>query len=78
MTAITIDRLDDEDQRLLRLRAAEHGRSVEAEARAILRDALHRGPAETNWLLHVAELGRDVGGVDLEIAPREQAQDLEL
>lgn len=40
MANLTVRRLDDEVHRLLRLRAAEHGRSVESEVRAILSDAV--------------------------------------
>src|SRR4051794_4469377 len=39
MASITIRRLDAELKRQLRLRAARHGRSMEDEARTILRDA---------------------------------------
>lgn len=37
MASITIRNLDDEVKRRLRVRAAEHGRSMEEEAREILR-----------------------------------------
>ena len=42
MATITVRELDDELRARLRVRAAEHGRSMEAEVRAILRDALTR------------------------------------
>jgi antitoxin FitA len=42
MASLTIRDLDDELKAQLRIRAAEHGRSVEAEARAILRSVLTR------------------------------------
>ncbi len=42
MASITIRRLDDELKRRLRLRAARHGRSMEDEARTILRQAAAR------------------------------------
>ena len=37
MASITIRNLDDDVKRRLRIRAAEHGRSMEEEAREILR-----------------------------------------
>jgi plasmid stability protein len=40
MASITIRNLDDGLKRRLRVRAAEHGRSMEEEARAILRQAV--------------------------------------
>jgi antitoxin FitA len=42
MASITIRRLDERVKNQLRVRAAEHGRSMEEEARSILRDALDR------------------------------------
>jgi antitoxin FitA len=40
MTTLTIRGLDEETRVRLRIRAAHHGRSMEAEVRAILREAL--------------------------------------
>lgn len=42
MAILTIRDFDDELKAVLRIRAAEHGRSMEAEVRAILRAALTR------------------------------------
>ena len=41
MASITIRNLDDTLKRRLRIRAAEHGRSMEEEAREILRSAVN-------------------------------------
>lgn len=46
MATITVRNLDDEVQRRLRQRGAGHGRSVEAEVRAILTAALTQQPDE--------------------------------
>jgi plasmid stability protein len=46
MAVLNIRNLPDEMHRRLRVRAAEHGRSMEAEARAILAEAL-AGDART-------------------------------
>jgi len=43
MAQIDLDHLDDRIRRLLVARAAEHGRTVEEEARAVLTSALHPG-----------------------------------
>lgn len=40
MATLTIRGLDDETHARLRVRAAQHGRSMEAEVRAILHDSL--------------------------------------
>lgn len=47
MTALTVRNLDKEIVRRLRIRAAEHGRSAEAEHREILRAALAAAPSQT-------------------------------
>lgn len=72
MASITIRRLDDAVKAKLRLRAASHGRSMEEEAREILRAGLlkKRTPG-----LNLAESIRrriePLGGVDLALPRRE-------
>jgi plasmid stability protein len=44
MASITIRRLDDNVKARLRVQAANHGRSMEAEAREILQEALAPQP----------------------------------
>ena len=39
MASLTVRQLDEKLKKLLRMRAARHGRSMEDEARTILRDA---------------------------------------
>ncbi len=70
MAALSIRGLDDDVRERLRVRAARHGRSMEAEIRVILTDAV-RGPVPSPDLFG-ALLDRfgDLGGVDLELAPR--------
>jgi len=71
MPVITVRNLPDEVHRALRIRAAQHGRSTEAEVRAILEEAVRPGGrAKLGSLL--AEIGREAGGVDFEI-PRESS-----
>ncbi len=72
MASITIRNLDDALKSKLRVRAARHGRSMEGEARHILRAAL----AETNRRpSNLAETIRrrfaPLGGVELEPLPDE-------
>lgn len=71
MASITIRNLDDGLKRRLRIRAAEHGRSMEEEAREILRQAIGKPTAPAN--LGEAIHGRfaALGGVDLDLPQRE-------
>ena len=72
MASITVRNLDDGLKRRLRVRAAENGRSMEQEAREILKHALEEEEVPVRNLgtaLH--ELFRPFGGVDLEIPPRQ-------
>lgn len=68
MATLTIRQLDERTHARLRLRAARHGRSVEAEVRAIL-DAAVDVPEE-NFLLALHAAMSEVGGVDLPLEPR--------
>lgn len=72
MTSLTIDDLDDDLADRLRLRAAQHGRSVEEEAYSILRKGLVEPSRPTGADLADAihELFAPFGGVQLEIPPR--------
>ena len=66
MASVTVRNLPEETHRALRVRAAMAGRSTEAEIRAILENAARpEGRIKLGSLL--AEIGREVGGVDLEI-----------
>jgi len=60
MPALTIRNLPEETHRALRVRAAEHGRSTEAEIRDILEKAARpEGRIKLGTLL--AAIGRDAG-----------------
>ena len=77
MASITVRNLDDGLKRQLRVRAAENGRSMEQEARDILRAALgeERVPArKLGTALH--ELFKPFGDVDLDIPPREPMREV--
>lgn len=80
MATLTIRKVDPEVQKRLRVRAALNGRSMEAELRQILEDAVGASPlpkAETG--LDLAEAIRrrfaPFGGVELDIPPRELARE---
>ena len=70
MASITIRNLDETVKTQLRVRAAEHNRSMEEEARVILRDAVRPiGPKQS--LVDIARkwFGPE-NGIDLELPPR--------
>lgn len=72
MANITIRNLDDELKTRLRVQAAFHGRSMEDEARDILRSALNREPARPgNLAASIRARFRRLGGVELPVVPRE-------
>ena len=70
--SLNIRQLDPALKEQLRIRAAHHGRSMEAEARAILKEVLMKGQPTTGAELVAAIRGRFVplGGVDLELPLR--------
>jgi plasmid stability protein len=70
MAAITVRSLDDDVKHRLRVRAAKHGHSMEAEVRAILVDAVAEDEEPKNWLLMLHERCAAIGGVELDIRPR--------
>ena len=75
MASITIRNLDDEVKTRLRVRAAEHHRSMEEEVRLILRDVVGQRLAPAKGLgtaLH--ELFKPFGGVEFELPPREASR----
>jgi len=72
MASIMIRNLDDGLKRKLRIRAAQHGRSMEEEARNILRSALLEKIGKPTSLYEaIRRRIASLGGVDLDI-PRRQ------
>lgn len=65
MANFAIRNLPEEVHRALGVRAAAHNRSLEAEVRAILQAAVQQTVGIGSTL---AEIGRSVGGVELEVA----------
>lgn len=76
MASMTIRNLDERLKQRLRVRAATHGRSMEDEARDILRAALATTDLPAR---NLAEAIRDrlqpVGGVELDLLVREPIRD---
>jgi antitoxin FitA len=69
MAAITVRDLDDRVREQLRVRAARHGRSMEAEVRLILEDAV--STSESGGLFReLHERFAELGGVELELPAR--------
>jgi plasmid stability protein len=73
MAALSIRDLDDSVKEKLRLRAAQHGRSMEAEIRAILTSAVADEPPRADLFSALRERFARLGGVDLELPPRATA-----
>ena len=71
MANITIRNLDDEVKHRLRVRAAGNGRSMEEEARLILREAVAPEPEPKNLAQFIRDCFAPYGGVDLELPPRD-------
>ena len=70
MASITIRNLDDDVKRRLRVRAAEHGRSMEEEARDILRQVVGQSGAPRNLGQAIHARFAALGGVDLALPVR--------
>ena len=74
MAAVTIRNLSDEAHRALKVRAAQHNRSTEAEMRAILEAAVR---PEGRLLLGTAlsEIGQKYGITKADVEALEQVRD---
>ncbi len=72
MASITVRNLDDAVKHKLRIRAAEHGCSMEAEVREILTQAVNEVPRPRKGLAtRIHERFKAIGGVELELPERE-------
>jgi plasmid stability protein len=70
MATLTIRNLERSVKERLRVRAAEHGRSMEAEARRILQAALGEPSAQCNLYERIHARFAALGGVDLDLPTR--------
>ena len=66
---MSIRNLDARVKERLRVRAARHGRSMEAEARAILTDAVSE-PSDAGLVQAMLARFGELGGVELDLPPR--------
>jgi len=72
MATLTIRQLDENTKARLRIRAAHHGRSMEEEAREILRSTLSAGePATRNLAESIRRRFAPLGGVELKLPKRD-------
>lgn len=77
MATLTIRQLDEKTKSRLRIRAAHHGRSMEEEAREILRSAL-TAPASTksNLAETIHRRFAPFGGIELTLVRRDALRDI--
>ncbi len=79
MASITIRNLDEQVKTRLRVRAAEHGRSMEEEAREILTSTMAAtGPKEGNLFDAIRARIAPLGGVELPAIARDPIRPVEL
>lgn len=71
MASITIRNLDDDIKQRLRVRAAEHGRSMEEEARDILRRVMSEGAPPRDLAASIRARIASADRVDLDLPARE-------
>jgi antitoxin FitA len=74
MPAVTIRNLSDETHRALRVRAAHHGRSTEAEIRDIIEAAV-RPPERIKLGSLLADIGRDAELSDRDVDALQKSRD---
>ena len=74
MPAVTIRNLSDETHRALKIRAAHHNRSTEAEMRAILEAAV-RPEGRLRLGTALAEMSRKIGLTNVDVEALEQTRD---
>ncbi|MDP3714582.1 MAG: Arc family DNA-binding protein [Mycobacteriales bacterium] len=72
MADLSIRNLDDDVRRRLRVRAAEHGLSMEAEVRQILTEAVADEGLAARPFSALRESFAAIGGVDLQLPARDE------
>lgn len=71
MAAISVRDLDEEVAARLKVRAARHGRSMEAEVRAILASAVSEAADERpNLAQAIRQRFATIGGAEVQVPPR--------
>jgi plasmid stability protein len=74
MSAVTIRNLPDATHRALKVRAAQHNRSTEAEMRAILEEAV-RPKGRLRLGTALADMSRRIGLTNADVEGLEQTRD---
>jgi antitoxin FitA len=72
MATLTVRGLDDATKTRLRVRAAHHGRSMEAEVRAILEDALPSETTSSGLGSRIHARFAAIGGAELDLPTRRE------
>jgi plasmid stability protein len=77
MATLVIRNVEDAVHLRLKELAASHGRSMEEEARSILRDRIAAAPADPapSWVDALRALFEPLGGLDLPEIPREHPRE---
>lgn len=73
MATLTIRDFDDDLKAALRVRAAEHGRSMESEVREILRAVLERPPSGPGMGTRIRQRFAGIGGAELDVPSRTES-----
>ena len=74
MAAVTIRNLPEETHRALKIRAAQHNRSTEAEMRAILESAV-RPAGRLRMGTAIADMSRKIGLTNADVEALDQTRD---
>lgn len=77
MVTVTIRNLSEEVHRALKVRAAQHNRSAQAEMRAILEAAV-RPAGRLRLGTALSEMSRKIGLTNADVEPLEQGRDERL
>lgn len=75
MANLTIRKLDTRIKERLRVRAAEHGHSMEEEARRILGEVLTEAPPAVDGFDRLRRHFAGIGGGDLDLPPRQPGRE---
>ncbi len=77
MPTLTIRKLDQKTKTRLRVRAANHGRSMEEEAREILRSSLASSPSpKADLATMIQRRFAPFGGLELKLPKRDAIRDV--
>ena len=76
MATLTIRQLDEKTKTRLRVQAAHHGRSMEEEAREILRSVLRASPAVKDLSDAIRRRFAEFGGIELQLPLRDAVREV--